>query len=39
MQVGENMVGFVMELGHSASWARYVDNWVRGLNALVTDLG
>lgn len=38
MQVGEDVVSLIAQLGDGASRARHVDCWVRGLNALVADL-
>lgn len=38
MQVGEHVVGLILELGHSSSRSWNVDAWIGRLNALVTDL-
>lgn len=38
MQVGEDVVRLIAQLGDGASRAGNVDCWVRGLNALVADL-
>lgn len=39
MEVGEHVVGLVLQLGHCPSGARNVDAGVRRLDALVADLG
>lgn len=39
MQVGEDVVSLIAEFGDGAPRARHIHSWVRGLNALVADLG
>lgn len=38
MEVGEHVVGLVLQLGHSSSRSWDVDAWIGRLNTLVTDL-
>lgn len=38
VEVGEHVVGLILQFGHSSSRSRDVDAWIRRLNTLVTDL-